>query len=313
MAAEPADFEQIFRLGYETFVRGDPAASRRIRPPPARGPLPRAERLCRGCSKAGASRRHAGGCAISGPFSLDEKVCRSRPLASPSDRKVCEVRLLAIARDRPGRGMVLPQPPAGALLAARRRRGYDAAVLSAYASRVSLYERLGRAGFGPRVVRDGIEFQPMMATRERFDAALARPFAGPARRGARAAGDQLPARTGDARGRHTPRLRRPRPSRTALRLRTDLLGRAKSMLREATSATSASEILLGSGTLANGVGRRRSSGGLSSAAGWWSRQRRIRRAPRGARGAPQPAWSTRRPPFRLGRASGGLHRRSRGP
>ena len=182
------------------------------------------------------------------PFSLDEKVSDlDRYL--PADRRVCEVRLLAIAHDR-RRGMVLPQLMR-ALWRLGRQRGYDAAVLSAYASRVGLYERLGCAGFGPRVVRDGIEFQPMMATRERFDAALAgleRRHRAEARapRGYNFLPGPVTIEAATRRAFAAPAISHRAPAFD------EFLARGKSLLRESTHATRV-EILLGSGTLANGV------------------------------------------------------------
>ncbi len=180
------------------------------------------------------------------PFSLDAKIADlDRHL--PQDARVCEVRLLAIARDR-RRGMVLPQL-LRALWRLGRRRGYDTAVLSAYASRVSLYERLGCAAFGPRVVRDGFEFQPMMATRERFAAALTS-LARASRSAAPRAFNFLPGPvTTEAATRRA--FAAPAISHRAPMF-VELLEHAKSMLRAATAAPRV-EILLGSGTLANGV------------------------------------------------------------
>lgn len=104
------------------------------------------------------------------PFSLDEKI-DDLDARLPAGLRVCEVRLLAVARDH-RRGKILPGL-LRALWRLGRLRAYDAAVLSAYAQRVGLYERLGCVRLGPAVVRGGIEFQPMIATRDRFAAALA--------------------------------------------------------------------------------------------------------------------------------------------
>ncbi len=181
------------------------------------------------------------------PFSLDEKLPELDRYLPPG-RKICEVRLLAIARDR-RHGMILPQL-LRALWRLGRRRAYDVAVLSAYPARVPLYERLGCTSFGPRVLRDGFEFQPMMATRERFAAALPR-FSRETRKERPA--PQLnflpgPVRIAEATRRAF--------AAAAISHRSpafdDRLARCKARLRAATGAQRV-EILLGSGTLANDV------------------------------------------------------------
>ena len=182
------------------------------------------------------------------PFSLDEKL-GDLDNYLPAEGKVCEVRLLAIARDR-RRGMVLPRL-LRALWRLGGRRGYDTAVLSAYASRVSLYERLGCEAFGPRVLREGIEFQPMMATRRRFAEALAglarnERAAARAPRGFNFLPGPVTLEAATRRAFAAPAISHRSPAFDAL------LARAKHMLCEAASAERV-EILLGSGTLANGV------------------------------------------------------------
>ncbi|MFI5177874.1 MAG: GNAT family N-acetyltransferase [Vicinamibacterales bacterium] len=163
VAAEASEFEQIFRLGYETFVEEIPQ-----HPP-------------------NAARRHVdrfhdentylialegeavvGMMAVRGqrPFSLDQKLGSVDPYLPPG-RQVCELRLLAVRRThRHGfvfRGLV------DLLLEVGRARGYDLAIISGTLRQTKLYRHLGFEPFGPLVGTAEAPFQPMFITIERFE------------------------------------------------------------------------------------------------------------------------------------------------
>lgn len=103
------------------------------------------------------------------PFSLDEKLPNLDDYLPPS-LALCEIRLLAIEKGRRN-GRLLPGL-LRRLWELGRERGYELAVMSAYAPRVHLYERIGCVPFGPRVGTPEVPFQPMMARREAFVRAL---------------------------------------------------------------------------------------------------------------------------------------------
>ncbi len=166
IAAEASDYEQIFRLGYETFVEEIPQ-----HPP-------------------NAARRHVdrfheentylvavdgdsvvGMMALRGrrPFSLDQKLGDVDKYL-PAGRRVCELRLLAV---RPAyrhgfvfRGLV------DLLLEVGRERGYDLAIISGTLRQSKLYRHLGFVPFGPLVGTEEAPFQPMFITIEHFETAV---------------------------------------------------------------------------------------------------------------------------------------------
>jgi len=163
VAAEASEFEQIFALGYETFVEEIPQ-----HPPNA--------------ARRHVDRFHAqntyliavdgeivvGMMALRGqrPFSLDEKLGSVDPYLPPG-RHVCELRLLAVRRiHRHGfvfRGLI------DLLLEVGRARGYDLAIISGTLRQAKLYRHLGFEPFGPLVGTEEAPFQPMFITIEHFE------------------------------------------------------------------------------------------------------------------------------------------------
>lgn len=183
------------------------------------------------------------------PFSLDEKL-PGLDAYLPSGKSVCEVRLLAIPKDR--RKGTLLAGLLGGLWELGEQRGYDAAVLSAYVPRVGLYQRLGCSPFGPRVGGPDLQFQPMIATRQSFADAVARVARIERDPAARAAEPRnfLPGPV-----RPTAAVRRAFSARPISHRGAEFhatLARAKQLLHAATGAPRV-EIFLGSGTLANDV------------------------------------------------------------
>ena len=163
VAADASEFEQIFRLGYETFVEEIPQHPRNS-------------------DRRHVDRFHAentylialDGNEIVGmmavrdhrPFSLDEKL-GSVDRYLPTDRRLCELRLLAV---RPShRHGVVFRGLLDLLLRVGRARGYDLAIISGTLRQAKLYHHLGFQPFGPLVGTAEAPFQPMFITIERFE------------------------------------------------------------------------------------------------------------------------------------------------
>jgi len=172
VATDPREFEQVFRLGYETFVEEIPQ------------------------HRANVERRHVdrfhdqnlyviavdrdrvvGMVALRGdrPFSLDEKL-GSVDSYLPADRRMCELRLLAV-RPTHRRGFVF-RGLVDLVVREGRARGYDLALISGTLRQEKLYRHLGFVPFGPRVGTDEAPFQPMYITIEGFEESSAPAFRG---------------------------------------------------------------------------------------------------------------------------------------
>jgi len=163
IAAEASDYEQIFRLGYETFVEEIPQ-----HPPNA------ARRHVDRFHQENTYLVAVDGESVVGmmalrdrrPFSLDQKLGDvDRYL--PAGRRICELRLLAVRPShRHGfvfRGLV------DLLLEVGRQRGYDLAIISGTLRQSKLYRHLGFVPFGPLVGTADAPFQPMFITIEHFE------------------------------------------------------------------------------------------------------------------------------------------------
>jgi aspartate aminotransferase-like enzyme len=166
VAVEASEFEQIFELGYETFVEEIP----QHHPNPVRRHVDRFH-LENTYLIAVDGDTVVGMMALRGerPFSLDEKLGNVDPYLPPG-RRVCELRLLAVRRThRHGfvfRGLV------DLLLEVGRARGYDLAIISGTLRQTKLYRHLGFEPFGPLVGTAEAPFQPMFITIERFETAV---------------------------------------------------------------------------------------------------------------------------------------------
>ncbi len=97
------------------------------------------------------------------PFSLDAKV-ENLDSYLPPGRSLCEVRLLAVARER-RKGPVF-RGLMRLLVEHGRRQGYDLAVISATTRQLKLYRHLGFTPIGSLVGTPGALFQPMQVTLE---------------------------------------------------------------------------------------------------------------------------------------------------
>jgi GNAT superfamily N-acetyltransferase len=157
------EFEQIFRLGYETFVEEIPQHA----PNPERRHV---DRFHDENSYLVALDRSevVGMMVVRGkrPFSLDQKLGSVDPYIPPG-RRVCELRLLAVQPSR-RRGVVF-RGLIELLLAHVRAHGYDLAIMSGTLRQMKLYRHLGFVPFGPMVGTPAAPFQPMFITAETFE------------------------------------------------------------------------------------------------------------------------------------------------
>lgn len=173
VASTASEFEQIFRLNYDTFVeeipQHAPNAQRRL-----------VDRFHDQNSYLVAIARDevVGMIAMRGerPFSLDEKL-GDVAAHLPEGRRVCELRLLAVRPEyRKGvvfRGLV------DLVLRHGLAAGYDLAIISGTLRQQKLYRHLGFEPFGPIVGTTDAPFQPMYLTIERFERSV--PVLAPAR------------------------------------------------------------------------------------------------------------------------------------
>lgn len=158
IASHEAEFEQIHRLNYQTFVEEIP----QHQPNPERRLIDKfhSENCYLICLAFDCL---AGMVAIRDirPFSLDEKLADLDGYLPPY-RSICEIRLLAID-PRHRNGTVF-----GGLLqmafSHRLSQGYDLAVMSGTVRQLKLYKRLGFIPFGPLVGIVGAQYQPMYWT-----------------------------------------------------------------------------------------------------------------------------------------------------
>ncbi|HET7628690.1 MAG TPA: GNAT family N-acetyltransferase [Bacillales bacterium] len=162
MASEPAEFEQIYRLNYKTFVEEIPQHERNEE-----------NRLVDRFDSESTyiigldGDRVVGMIAVRGnrPFSLDQKL-ENLDAYFPEGRKICEVRLLAVEKAyRNGRVFL---GLARQLIDYCLEYGYDMAIISGTLREKKLYRHLGFVPFGPLVGTKEAPFQPMYLTKEAF-------------------------------------------------------------------------------------------------------------------------------------------------
>jgi aspartate aminotransferase-like enzyme/GNAT superfamily N-acetyltransferase len=158
LADDPAEFEAIHRLNYQTFVEEIPQhlpnETRRL---VDRFHSENTYAVCLdGRSVVGMI---AGRCTR--PFSLDAKLTDLDDHLPPH-RKVVEVRLLAVAPQH--RKQAVFAALAGVLANHFRAQGCDLAVISGTVRELRLYRHLGFQPFGPPVGSDAARYQPMFLT-----------------------------------------------------------------------------------------------------------------------------------------------------
>jgi len=163
LADDDWEFEQIHRLNYRTFVEEIPQHRR--------SPTHRlvdkfhSENTYLICLSG---QRLVGMLAVRGsrPFSLDQKVANLDSYL-PAGRKICEIRLLAIAK--PFRGAQVLQGILALLWQHGVEQGYDLAIISGTTRQSKLYHHLGFVPFGPLVGSPEARFQPMYITLKTFE------------------------------------------------------------------------------------------------------------------------------------------------
>ena len=167
IAGSPAEYEQIFRLNYDTFVDEIPQHQ-----PNGRRRLEDRFHAENTYLVAALGDEIVGMVAMRGrrPFSLDEKLGGDVTAHLPADRRVCELRLLAVRPEyRKGavfRGLV------DLVLRHGLAQGYDLAIISGTTRQLKLYRHLGFVPFGPLVGSGEARFQPMYLTIEQFEASV---------------------------------------------------------------------------------------------------------------------------------------------
>jgi len=165
IAAGDADFEQIHRLNYRTFVEEIPQ-----HPPSVERRLVDKFHPENTYLIALVDGSVVGMLAVRDrrPFSLDQKLPDlDRHL--PPGRRICELRLLAIeATERRARGGKILQGLLELLRRVGRDQGYNLAIASGTTRQLKLYRHIGFEPFGPLVGTAQAAFQPMAVTLEAF-------------------------------------------------------------------------------------------------------------------------------------------------
>jgi aspartate aminotransferase-like enzyme len=162
-ANEDWEFEQIHRLNYKTFVQEIP--QHQASPTHRLVDKFHAENTYLICL---CGQKLAGMLAVRGnrPFSLDKKLEKLDSYLPP-DRKICEIRLLAI--EKQFRGAQVLQGMLALLWQHGVERGYDLAIISGTTRQFKLYQHLGFVPFGPLVGSAEAQYQPMYITLETFE------------------------------------------------------------------------------------------------------------------------------------------------
>ncbi|MFJ7979524.1 aminotransferase class V-fold PLP-dependent enzyme [Lysinibacillus xylanilyticus] len=168
IAHTEAEFEEIARLNYETFVEEIP----QHKPSSERKKVDRFHHentyivVYKGIELIGmlAFRDQR-------PFSIDEKIGKvEQYLSKEISTKLCEIRLLAVKKAyRTGRVLLkLTQ----ALTAFAYEKGYSAAVISGTTREEKLYKQMGFTQFAPATGTEDALFLPMVLTRQQFEQSL---------------------------------------------------------------------------------------------------------------------------------------------
>jgi aspartate aminotransferase-like enzyme len=165
-ASEDWEFDLIHQLNYKTFVEEIPQHS----PSPTRRRVDpfHAENTYQICL---AGRRLAGMLALRGkrPFSLDQKLPNLDSYLPPG-RSICEIRLLSV--DKKFRTGQVFQGLMAMVWQFFIENGYDLAVISGTTRQFRLYHHIGFIPFGPLTGVEGAQFQPMYLSIESFEAGV---------------------------------------------------------------------------------------------------------------------------------------------
>lgn len=162
IASTEAEFEQVFRLNYRTFVEEIPQHP----PNPERRLVDRFHHQNTYLIVLD-HERLIGMMAVRDqrPFSLDEKL-GSIDSYLPPGRRVCEIRLLSVTPTH--RNGSVFQGLLKLLLDHGINKRYNLAVISGTVRQQKLYKHLGFTPFGPRVGPPEAQYQPMYLTIEEF-------------------------------------------------------------------------------------------------------------------------------------------------
>jgi aspartate aminotransferase-like enzyme/predicted N-acetyltransferase YhbS len=163
IASTEAEFEQVFRLNYRTFVEEIPQHP----PNPERRLVDRFHHQ-NTYLVALDEGQLVGMMAVRGqrPFSLDEKLGNIDPYLPPG-RSICEIRLLSVLPSH--RNGLVFQGLLKLLLEHGRHKRYNLAVISGTVRQQKLYRHLGFVPFGPLVGPAEAQYQPMFLTIEAFE------------------------------------------------------------------------------------------------------------------------------------------------
>jgi hypothetical protein len=167
VATEPWEFEEVARLNHATFAEEIPQREANERRLLFDALLERS--VCIVCVEETAEGRAVVGMVAANgtrPFSLDAKLPDLDRYLPPLAKKLCEIRLLAIRRDRRGGAVFLGL--ARKLLSHYQGEGFDLALISAAASQAKLYRHLGFEPFGPPIGTPQAPYQAMMCAWNRL-------------------------------------------------------------------------------------------------------------------------------------------------
>lgn len=162
-ATEPWEFEQIFKLNYDTFVEEIPQHPRN-----EEGRLRDKFHDVNNYMIAINHDEVIGMICINDrrPFSLDKKLPNLESYL-PEFKSVCEIRLLSVKKSVRGSSVFFN------LFNAMRNlcyeMGYDLAVISGTVLQERLYRKIGFIPFGPKVGTADALYQPMYLTWEALD------------------------------------------------------------------------------------------------------------------------------------------------
>lgn len=244
MAATKAEIQSVHKLNYRTFVEEIPQHASN----PTRVLIDRYDHE-NTYFIALKDKTLVGMVAVRGnrPFSLDQKVDNLESYLPPH-RQLCEIRLLSV--EQAHRNGTVFKGLMYELLRHANEKSYDLAVISGTVRQLKLYRNMGFVPFGPLVGKEGAMFQPMYLSKESFKSRLSEmPTAA---HEDRAAG-HLPLNFLPGPVSIKPNVKQaftsPAISHRSERFKIEVK-KIKTRLRELTGAAF-SEILLGSGTLAN--------------------------------------------------------------
>ncbi|WP_028393265.1 aminotransferase class V-fold PLP-dependent enzyme [Bacillus cihuensis] len=163
IASEQSEFEQIYKLNYQTFVEEIPQHNQNEQ-----------QRLIDRFDKqntyiiAKKNQEVVGMIAVRSnrPFSLDQKLTNLDDYL-PSDANPCEIRLLTVKNEF--RKSPVFYKLVELLVSFCLKKKYNMALISGVEQQIPLYKRMGFKAFGEMVGTEQAKFQPMYLTVEQFE------------------------------------------------------------------------------------------------------------------------------------------------